>query len=92
MRGVNQTTGYRIQLQSGKGTALSHTARGHGVFISLISVSPCLRVRKLRILSTCDNGLELSGRLEEIEEEINLRPRKILDIKSPSELKNKLAA
>ena len=31
-------------------------------------------------------------RLEEIEEEINLRPRKTLDIKSPSELKNKLAA
>ena len=31
-------------------------------------------------------------RLEEIEQEINLRPRKILDIKSPSELKNKLAA
>lgn len=31
-------------------------------------------------------------RLQEIEEEINLRPRKILDIKSPSELKHKLAA
>ena len=31
-------------------------------------------------------------RLKEIEEEINLRPRKILDIKSPSELENKLAA
>ena len=31
-------------------------------------------------------------RLEEIEEEINQRPRKILDIKSPSELKHKLAA
>ena len=31
-------------------------------------------------------------RLEEIEEEINHRPRKILDIQSPSELKNKIAA
>ena len=31
-------------------------------------------------------------RLKEIEEEINFRPRKILDIKSPSELENKLAA
>ena len=31
-------------------------------------------------------------RLKDIEEEINQRPRKILDIKSPYELKNKLAA
>ena len=31
-------------------------------------------------------------RLKEIEDEINRRPRKILDIKSPSELENKLAA
>ena len=31
-------------------------------------------------------------RIKEIEEEINLRPRKILDIKSPSELEIKLAA
>ena len=30
--------------------------------------------------------------LKEIEDEINRRPRKILDIKSPSELKHKLAA
>ena len=31
-------------------------------------------------------------RLKEIEQELNERPRKILDIKSPSELENKLAA
>ena len=31
-------------------------------------------------------------RLKEIEQEINSRPRKILDILSPSELENKLAA
>ena len=39
------------------------------------------------------NATDLTAqRLKEIEEEINSRPRKILDIKSPSELEERLAA
>ena len=39
------------------------------------------------------NNVELTAsRLQEIEDEINQRPRKTLNIKSPSELEYKLAA